>query len=87
MMTKIKSFYEVGFHNPRRIEENVQIIGDYTLEITALVISNSEKGIKKLRKYVQLGFTDIVVVDSSPDRKKLVKLLAQQILPAFNAAQ
>ena len=45
----------------------------------ALVISNTEEGIKKLQKYVQLGFTEIVVVNSSPDRKKLVKLLAQQI--------
>lgn len=83
----IKSFYEVDFHDPRRIEENAQIIGDDTLENMALVISDTEEGIKKLQKYVQLGFTEIVVVNSSPDRKKLVKLLAEQISPAFNAEQ
>ena len=81
----IKSFFEVYCHDPRRIEENAQIIGDYTLENMALVISNTEEVIKKLQKYVQLGFTEIVVVSSSPDRKKLVKLLAHQISPAFNA--
>jgi coenzyme F420-dependent glucose-6-phosphate dehydrogenase len=53
----------------------------------ALVISDTEEGIKKLQKYVQLGFTEIVVVNTSPDRKKLVKLLAEQISPAFNAEQ
>lgn len=45
------------------------------------------EGIKKLQRYVQLGFTEIMVVNSSPDRKKLVKLLAQQISPAFKAEQ
>ena len=82
----IKSFFEVYCHDPRRIEEYAQIIGDYTLENMALVISNTEEVIKKLQN-VQLGFTEIVVVNSSPDRKKLVKLLAQQISPAFNAEQ
>src|ERR687897_2183563 len=83
----IKSFSEVDFHDPRRIEENAQIIGDDTLENMALVISNTEEGIKRLQKYVQLGFTEIVVVNPSPDRKKLVKLLAQQISPAVEAEQ
>ena len=83
----IKSFYEVDFHDPRRIEENAQIIGDDILENMALVISNTDLGIKKLQKYVQLGFKEIVVDNSSPDRKKLVKLLAQQISPAFKAEQ
>jgi coenzyme F420-dependent glucose-6-phosphate dehydrogenase len=62
-----------------------KLLENYTLENMALVISNTEEGIKKLQKYVQLGFTEIVLVNSSPDRKKLVKLLAQQISPAFNA--
>ena len=46
----IKSFFEVYCHDPRRIEEYAQIIGDYTLENMALVISNTEEGIKKLPK-------------------------------------
>jgi coenzyme F420-dependent glucose-6-phosphate dehydrogenase len=53
----------------------------------ALVISNTEEGIKKLQKCIHLGFTEIMVVNSSPDREKLAKLLAQQIPPAFNAEQ
>ena len=60
-----------------------KLLENYTFENMALVISNTEEGIKKLQQYVQLGFTEIV--DSSPDRKKLVKLLAQQISLAFNA--
>jgi coenzyme F420-dependent glucose-6-phosphate dehydrogenase len=83
----IKAFYEVDFHDPRRIEENAQIIGDDTLEKMALVISDAEEGTKKIQKYVELGFTEIVVVNSSPDRKKLVKILAEQISPAFNAGK
>jgi coenzyme F420-dependent glucose-6-phosphate dehydrogenase len=64
-----------------------KLLENYTLENMALVISNTEEGIKKLQQYVQLGFTEIMVVNSSPDRKKLVKLLAQQISPAFKAEQ
>jgi hypothetical protein len=67
--------------------ETPKLLENYTLENMALVISNTEEGIKKLQQYVQLGFTEIMVVNSSPDRKKLVKLLAQQISPAFKAEQ
>jgi coenzyme F420-dependent glucose-6-phosphate dehydrogenase len=82
----IKAFYEVDVHDPRKIEENGQIIGDDTLENMALVISNAEEGIKKLQKYVELGFTEIVVVNSSPNRKLFVKLIAEQIVPELTTA-
>ena len=68
----IKSFFEVYCHDPRRIEEYAQIIGDYTLENMALVISNTEEVIKKLQN-VQLGFTEIVVVNSCPDRNTVIR--------------
>jgi 2-keto-3-deoxy-6-phosphogluconate aldolase len=48
-----------------------------------LVITNAEEGINKLEKYVDLGFTEIVLTNSSPDREKLVKLIAEEISPAF----
>jgi coenzyme F420-dependent glucose-6-phosphate dehydrogenase len=79
----IKAFYEVDIHDPRKIEENGQVIGNDTLEKMTLVVSNAEEAIKKLQKYVQLGFTEIVMTNSSPDRYKFVKLVAEQIIPAF----
>ena len=48
-----------------------------------LVISNGEDAIKKLEKYVKLGFTEIVLTNSSPNRDKLVKLVADEIAPSF----
>jgi 2-keto-3-deoxy-6-phosphogluconate aldolase len=48
-----------------------------------LVITDAEDGIKKLEKYVDLGFTEIVLTNSSPDREKLVKLIAKEISPAL----
>ena len=39
------------------------------------VISDQEEGIKKLQKYVDIGFTEIVFTNSSPDRKKFVDML------------
>jgi hypothetical protein len=48
-----------------------------------LVVSNAEEAIKKLQMYVELGFTEIVMTNSSPDRNKFVKLVTEQIIPAF----
>jgi len=79
----IKAFYEVDIHDPRKIEENGQVIGNDTLEKMTLVVSNAEEAIKKLQMYVELGFTEIVMTNSSPDRYKFVKLVAEQIIPAF----
>ena len=79
----IKAFYEVDIHDPRKIEENGQVIGNDTLEKMTLVVSNAEEAIKKLQRYVELGFTEIVMTNSSPDRYKFVKLVAEQIIPAF----
>jgi coenzyme F420-dependent glucose-6-phosphate dehydrogenase len=79
----IKAFFDVDVHDPRKIEENAQIIGDDTLEKMLLVISNAEEGIKKLQNYIELGFTEIVLTNSSPKRDKLVKLVAEKIIPHF----
>jgi coenzyme F420-dependent glucose-6-phosphate dehydrogenase len=59
------------------------VIGDDTLEKMLLVITNAEEGIKRLKKYADLGFTEIVLTNSSPDREKLVKLIAKEISPAL----
>ncbi|MDW0296625.1 MAG: TIGR03557 family F420-dependent LLM class oxidoreductase [Nitrososphaeraceae archaeon] len=79
----IKAFFDVDVHDPKKIEENAQVIGDDTLENMLLVISNAEETIKKLQKYVDLGFTEIVLTNSSPDRDKLVKLVSDEIAPYF----
>jgi coenzyme F420-dependent glucose-6-phosphate dehydrogenase len=79
----IKAFYEVDVHDPRKIEENGQLVGNDVIEKMAIVISNAEEGIKKLKKYVDLGFTEIVLTNSSPNRKKFVKLLTEELAPEF----
>jgi|SRR6188472_58681 len=79
----IKAFYDVDVHDPRKIEENGQVVGYDVMEKMAFVISNAEEGIMKLKKYVDLGFTEIVLTNSSPNREKFVKLLSKQIIPEF----
>ncbi|MGA8080821.1 MAG: LLM class flavin-dependent oxidoreductase, partial [Candidatus Nitrosopolaris sp.] len=79
----IKAFFDVDVHDPRKIEESAQIVGDDTLEKMLLVISNAEEGIKKLQNYIEFGFTEIVLTNSSPKRDKLVKLVAEEIIPHF----
>ena len=71
----IKAFFDVDVHDPRKIEENGQVIDDDSLEKKLFVISDEEEGIKKLQKYVDIGFTEIVFTNSSPDRKKFVDML------------
>jgi coenzyme F420-dependent glucose-6-phosphate dehydrogenase len=82
----VKAFFEVNFPDPRKIEESAQVVGMDTIEKMALVVSSSEEAIKKLDKYVQLGFTDIVLINSSPNRENFIKLLSQEIAPAFSDA-
>jgi G6PDH family F420-dependent oxidoreductase len=79
----IKAFFDVDVHDPRKIQENGQIIGDDTLEKKLLVISTAEEGIQKLKKYVELGFTEIVLTNSSPSRDELVKLISEVISPHY----
>ena len=71
----IKAFFDVDVHDPRKIEENGQVIDDASLEKKLFVISDEEEGIKKLQKYIDIGFTEIVFTNSSPDRKKFVDIL------------
>jgi coenzyme F420-dependent glucose-6-phosphate dehydrogenase len=79
----IKAFFDVDVHDPRKIQENGQIIGDDTLEKMFLVISTAEEGIEKLKKYLELGFTEIVLTNSSPNRNELVKLISEKISPYY----
>ena len=71
----IKAFFDVDIHDPRKIEENGQVIGDDSLEKKLFVITNEEEGIKKLQRYIEIGFTEIVFINSSPDRKKFVDIV------------
>ena len=80
----IKAFFDVDVHDPRKIEENGQIIGDDSLEKMFLVITNEEEAIKRLKKYIDVGFTEIVLTNSSPKREDLVKLVAEKITPHFS---
>jgi coenzyme F420-dependent glucose-6-phosphate dehydrogenase len=81
----IKAFFDVDMHDPRKIEENAQVIGDDTLKRMLLVISNAEEGIKKLQNYTELGFTEIVLTNSSPKRDNLIKLVVEKIIPHFKS--
>ena len=71
----IKAFFDVDVHDPRKIEENGQVIDDDSLEKNLFVITNEEEGIKKLQKYLEIGFTEIVFTNSSPDRKKFIDIV------------
>ena len=79
----IKAFFDVDVHDPRKIQENGQTIGDDALEKIFLVISTAEEGIEKLKKYIDLGFTEIVLTNSSPNRNELVKLISEKISPHY----
>ena len=68
-------------HDPRKIEENSQTD---TVENKLVVFTNEEEAIKKLQKYVDVGFTEIILNSSSPNRKELVKIMSEKIIPHFN---
>lgn len=66
---------------PRKIEKNGEVVGNDVIEKTALVFSNAEEAIQKIRKYTRLGFTKIVVTNPSPHRYDLIKLLGEVVAP------
>jgi coenzyme F420-dependent glucose-6-phosphate dehydrogenase len=82
----VKAFFEVNFPDPRKIEKSAQVVGMDTMEKMILVVSSAEEAMKKLDKYVRLGFTEIVLINSSPNREIFIKLLSQEIAPAFRDA-
>ena len=73
----IKAFFDVDVHDPRKIEENGQVIDDDSLEKKLFIISNEEEGIKKLKPYLDIGFTEIVFTNSSPDRRQFVDIVTR----------
>src|SRR5688500_16704200 len=82
----VKAFFEVNFPDPRKTEESAQVVGMDTMEKMTLVVSSAEEAMKKLDKYVRLGFTEIVLINSSPNRVIFIKLLSQEIASAFRDA-
>ena len=80
----IKAFFDVDVHDPRQIEENGKVVGDDTMQKMLLVVSSPKEAIEKLKPYVDAGFTEIVITNSSPDRQKMVKLLAREVIPHFS---
>jgi coenzyme F420-dependent glucose-6-phosphate dehydrogenase len=80
----IKAFFDVDVHDPRKIEENGQVVGDDIMQRMLLVASSAKEAIEKLQVYVELGFTEVVITNSSPDRSKLINLLAKEVIPHFS---
>jgi G6PDH family F420-dependent oxidoreductase len=77
----IKEFFNLGVHDPRKIEGRGNTISDDSLEKKLIIVSSAEEAIKKLEKYIDVGFTEIVLTNSSPDRNEFVNLLAEKIIP------
>ena len=80
----IKAFFDVDVHDPRKIEENGQVVGDDIMQKMLLVVSNAKEAIDKLQRYIDIGFTEIVITNSSPHREKLINLLVKEVIPHFN---
>ena len=83
----IKAFFDVDVHDPRKIEENGQVVGDDIMQSMLLVASSAKEAIEKLQVYIELGFTEVVITNSSPDRSKLIHLLAKEVIPHFSRPQ
>jgi coenzyme F420-dependent glucose-6-phosphate dehydrogenase len=79
----IKAFFDVYVHDPRQIEENGKVLGDDTMQKMLLVVSSAKEAIDNLQVYLDAGFTEIVITNSSPERQKMVKLHAREVIPQF----
>jgi hypothetical protein len=52
-----------------------------------LVVSSAKEAIVKLQVYVDLGLTEVVITNSSPDQTKLVNVLAKEVISHFSRSQ
>ena len=67
----------------RKIEESGQVVGMDTIEKMTLVVSSEDDAIKNWTNMFELGFTEIVLVNSSSNLETFIKLLSQEIIPAM----
>jgi len=54
---------EMNLSDLRKIEESAQVVGTDTIEKMAPMVSSCEEAIKNWTDVVQLGFTDIVLIN------------------------
>ena len=75
-----------GIYDPRVVEEHGHLVGDRQLAEHWLIGTKPEDHIRRLEKYIKMGFEHIYVVSSSPDEIKTLKMYAKDVLPYIRSA-
>lgn len=68
-------------HDPREIEKLTEAVRNEAMEQLFIIGNQPEEHIRKLREYVKLGFTHLVIHSLSPDENKFLETYSKHVLP------
>lgn len=74
-------FFMYGISDPRMIEEHGKLVGDRQLAEYWLIGTKPDDHIKRLEKYIKMGFQHLYVSSSSPDEIKTARMYGKHVLP------
>ncbi len=81
--TLLPAFFDLGISDPRVIEEHGLKVGKDAFEKAWLIATSPEDIVKSIEEYIHLGFSNIVLISSSPSQDKYIDVVGSKVLPYF----
>jgi len=79
----LPEFYKFDISDPREIEGKGRLVADEAIESRWIVATTAEEHIRRIERYIKVGFNHLYFVSSSPDEAKFLKFYGEKILPYF----
>ncbi len=76
-------FFNLGIYDPRVIESVGRMISKEEIAKNWLIVTSPEEAIKKIKEYIDVGFTHVQFLSSSPDEEKFIKVFGKDVIPAI----
>ncbi|RLE65998.1 MAG: LLM class F420-dependent oxidoreductase [Thermoprotei archaeon] len=77
--------YDIG--DPREIEEYASLIGDEQIASRRYIVTSPDEYYNIIEKFVNMGFNNVAILNSSPEPEKLIKIFGEKIIPYFKEVE
>jgi coenzyme F420-dependent glucose-6-phosphate dehydrogenase len=78
---QIPAVFKYAIYDPKEIEEYGKLVGDELIAKNFIVATTPEEHIKKIENYIKLGFTQVIIMSSSPNEENCVRMYGENVLP------
>ena len=83
--TEIEDVFNTEINNPMKLQQKAEKeVSDDKLKKSTLIVTSVEDLIKPLEEYFDVGFTQIYVQSTSPDKVEFVQEFCKRVLPHFH---